>query len=286
MVLMPDTESPKRFIKGICAGIFPSGMPLAECFRQARNAGFDAVEISIGGEIRLDSPHEQLVRLSETAIKYRLSIATLWVSQPLSLSPLNSPDSSVRSRGVEAIRTAIAMATSLQCGTLLVVPGRVGAGARFEVPYETTWQRFTAELSKVIPAAENAKVILGIENVSNRFLVSPLEMRAFIDQFNSPWLRSHFDVGNVMYFGYPQDWILTLGPRIQRVHVKDRKAVPGSDSAAVGLLGGDVDWKSVMAALVKVGYRGFMSPEIANDPSDPGQLRKISEDLDKILALA
>jgi hexulose-6-phosphate isomerase len=178
------------------------------------------------------------------------------------------------------------MATSLQCGALLIVPGRVGAGARFEVPYETTWQRFTAELSKVIPTAENAKVILGIENVSNRFLVSPLEMRAFIDQFKSPWLRSHFDVGNVMYFGYPQDWILTLGPRIQRVHVKDRKAVPGPDSAAVGLLGGDVDWKSVMTALVKVGYRGFISPEIANDPSDPGQLRKVSEDLDKILSLA
>jgi L-ribulose-5-phosphate 3-epimerase len=83
-----------------------------------------------------------------------------------------------------------------------------------------------------------------------------------------------------------EDWILTLGPRIQRVHVKDRKAVPGSDSAAVSLLGGDVNWKSVMAALVKVGYRGFIAPEIANDPSNPGQLRNISEDLDKILSLA
>jgi hexulose-6-phosphate isomerase len=112
-------------------------------------------------------------------------------------------------------------------------------------------------------------------------------MRAFVDQFKSPWLQAHFDTGNVMYFGYPQDWILTLGPRINRVHVKDRKVTPSAErQAPSGLLEGDVDWKAVMSALVEVGYRGFMCPEIGHDRNDPDQLRKVSSALDKILAMA
>jgi hexulose-6-phosphate isomerase len=90
-----------------------------------------------------------------------------------------------------------------------------------------------------------------------------------------------------MYFGYPQDWILTLGPRIKRVHAKNRKVSPRAEQARrSGLLEGDVDWKAVMAALVKVGYRGSISPEIGHDPDDPEQLKKVSAALDKILALA
>jgi hexulose-6-phosphate isomerase len=112
-------------------------------------------------------------------------------------------------------------------------------------------------------------------------------MRAFIDQFQSPWLQAHFDTGNVMYFGYPQDWIRTLGARIRRVHVKDRKVTPQAERAKPSrLLEGDVNWKEVMQALVDVGYRGFMSPEIERDPTDPNQLISVSKALDQILALA
>ena len=142
-------------------------------------------------------------------------------------------------------------------------------------------------MRKAIPHAEQAKVYLTPENVWNKFLVSPLEMRAFVDQFQSPWLQTHFDIGNVMQFGYPQDWILTLGPRIKRIHVKDYKlSQRGEQGRFVDLLEGDVDWKEVMAALVKVGYRGFMSPEIGYRQDDPEQLMKVSRSLDKILALA
>jgi hexulose-6-phosphate isomerase len=141
-------------------------------------------------------------------------------------------------------------------------------------------------LKKAVPFAEKGKVLLTMENVSNRFLVSPLEMRTFVDQFQSPWVQAHFDIGNVMYFGYPQDWILTLGPRIRRVHAKDRKVTPQAEQARPsGLLEGDVDWKAVMAALVKVNYRGFISPEIGHDSSDAGQLTKVSAALDRILAM-
>jgi L-ribulose-5-phosphate 3-epimerase len=275
-----------RFVKGICAGIFPSKMPYAERCRHAKATGFDAIELPMTGELTLNSTAEEVKRLGEAARKARVQVASLWVS-PLASMPLNSPDPAVRQRGVEAIRTAIEFAGYLDCGALLVVPGRVGSGPRFEIGYETTWKRFSAELRKAIPFAEKARVLLTLENVSNRFLVSPLEMRTFVDQFKSPWLQTHFDIGNVMYFGYPQDWILTLGPRIKRLHAKDRKVTPKAEQAQPsGLLEGDVDWKAVMAALKEVNYSGFICPEIAHDPSDPSQLDKVSAALDKILAMA
>ena len=275
-----------QFIKSICAVIFPHEMPYAECFVEARNAGFDGVEIQLSREITLDSTPDQVKRIGDAARKAGVTIASMWV-QWLGQTPINSPDPEVRARGVEAIKKAIEFAGYAGCGALLLVPGRLGAGARFDVGYQTTWERFTAELKKCVPFAEKGKVILTPENVWNKFLVSPLEMRAFVDQFASPWLQTHFDIGNVMQFGYPQDWILTLGPRIKRIHVKDYKLSARAEQGRfVDLLEGDVNFKEVMAALVKVGYRGFLSPEIGHDPSDPEKLKKVSLALDKILAMA
>ena len=136
---------------------------------------------------------------------------------------LNSPDPALRAKGVEAVRQAIDFAHRLNCGAILLYPGRVGNGTKFSIGYQATWDRFTAELTKVIPDAERARVALTMENVWNKFLLSPLEMRAFVDQFHSPWLQAHFDMGNVMQYGFPEDWIQTLGPRIKRIHVKDYK---------------------------------------------------------------
>lgn len=275
-----------RFVKGVCAGIFPRAMPFAERCREARRAGFDAIEFPMTGEISLESTPDQIKRLSDAARKARVEVASLWVS-PLGSTPLNSPDAEVRSRGIAAIAKAVEFATYLDCSALLVVPGRVGSGAKFQCGYETTWQRISAEFPKAIPFAEKAKVHLALENVSNRFLVSPLEMRAFIDQFKSPWVGAYFDIGNVMYFGYPQDWIQTLASRIKRIHLKDRKVTPAAEQRRPsGLLEGDVDWKAVMTALVKTGYRGFACAEIGHDPDDPDQLKKVSAAIDKIFAMA
>ena len=125
------------------------------------------------------------------------------------------------------------------------------------------------------------------ENVWSKFLVSPLDMRSFIDQFHSPWVRAHFDAGNVMQYGYPQDWILTLGARIKRVHLKDYKlSAGGVQGHFVPLLEGDVQWKEVMAELVKAGYRGYCSAELGPDPNDPQLLQKTSRAVDQILAMA
>jgi len=280
-------QSGPRFTKGICSIIFPKETPRAECFAQAKSAGFDAIELAIGTDVPLDIGRDDARRMADAAEKAGIRIATLWVSEPLHQNPLNAPDPAVRARGVDAIRRAISIAADLNCGALLLYAVRLGSGARLEVGSEETWNRYTAELTGLIADAERAKVFLDPENVWNKFLLSPLEMRSFVDQFHSPWVGTHFDVGNVMEYGYPEDWILTLGQRIKRVHMKDFKLASGNQPAHFAdLLEGDVNWPAVMAALVKIGYRGFLSPEIGRDPRQPGQLKVVSAALDKILAMA
>jgi L-ribulose-5-phosphate 3-epimerase len=284
---LPAKPQSPRFVKSICSVIFPDSMPYAEKFRQAKNAGFEAIEVRFGNEIPSSLSAQEVKRIGDAAHEAGVQIASMWVSEPLHANPLNSPDPAVRARGLDGLKTAIEFATYLNCGALLLYPCRLGNGPKFEVGYEDTWNRVTAELRKAIPWAQDAKVFLTPENVWNKFLVSPLEMRAFVDQFHSPWLQTHFDVGNVMQYGYPQDWILTLGPRIKRVHLKDYKLSNRAEQGHFAeLLEGDVDWKGVMAAFVKIGYRGFLSPEIGQDPNDPDKPRKVSDALDKILAMA
>ena len=282
----PAQTSP-RFIKGICSIIFPKEMPRAECFAQAKSAGFDAIELAIGNDLSLDISHDDARRLADAADKAGIRIATLWVSEPLHENPLNSPDPAARARGVDAVRRAIAIATDLNCGALLLYAVRLGNGAKLEVGSQDTWDRYTAELTKVIPDAAKAKILLNPENVWNKFLLSPLEMRSFVDQFHSPWVGTHFDAGNVMQYGYPEDWILTLGKRIKRIHFKDFKLAGRGEAAHFAdLLEGDINWKAVMAALVETGYNGFISPEIGRNARQTDQLKQVSAALDKILAMA
>ena len=245
------------------------------------------MELSIGADLPLDIGHDDARRLADAADKAGIRIATLWVSEPLHQNPLKSSDPAVRARGVEAIRRSIAIASDMNCGAILLYAVRLGNGARLEYGSQETWDRFTAELSKVVPDAERAKVLLNPENVWNKFLLSPLEMRSFVDQFHSEWVKTHFDAGNCMQYGYPEDWILTLGSRIKRIHFKDFKLGNRDEPARFAdLLEGDVNWKAVMAALVQTGYSGFISPEIGRNPDKTDQLQEVSAALDKILAMA
>src|SRR5262249_49913260 len=143
-----SAQSSPRFTKGICSVIFPKEMPRAECFAQAKSAGFDAMELAVGTDLPLDISHDDARRLADTAHKAGIQIATLWVSDPLHQNPLNSPDPAVRTKGVDAIRKAIAIAVDLNCGALLLYAVRLGNGPRLEIGSQDTWDRYTAELTK------------------------------------------------------------------------------------------------------------------------------------------
>ena len=103
---------------------------------------------------------------------------------------------------------------------------------------------------------------IGIENVWNKFLLSPLEMRDFIDKIGSDYVGSYFDVGNVVYSGYPEQWIHILGKRIRKVHFKDYRCNPGGLNCFVDLLSGDVNWRAVRQAFADIGYDGWAAGEM------------------------
>jgi L-ribulose-5-phosphate 3-epimerase len=271
-----------RFRKGITLGSFPKGKSLPDCFAEAKQAGFEGVELALGNQVNLETPDDELKRIREAAAKNGITIVNVWVSGAIAKTPLNDDDPEVRAKGVAGLRRGIQMAKVLGTDSLLVVPGEVGWGPKMVHGYEETWNRISAELPKVIPDAEKAGVYMNFEEVWNRFLVSPLDMRRFVDQFKSKYVAVHFDVGNVFQYGFPQDWINTLGARIKRVHLKDYKMQGVKMGQFVPLLEGNVDWHAVMPALVKTGYQGFLTPEYG--PNVP--LSDISTAWDKIVAMA
>jgi hexulose-6-phosphate isomerase len=143
-----------------------------------REFAFAAVEIPLGDAIPMDAPADELKRIAEASRSARVAIASLWVSAPLSATPLNSPDPEKRAKGVEVMKRAVDIAAEVGCEALLVAPGRPGAGTKMQVGCQDTWDRVSAELRKVVPYAAAKKVCVTPENVWNKFLVSPLEMRA------------------------------------------------------------------------------------------------------------
>jgi L-ribulose-5-phosphate 3-epimerase len=130
------------------------------------------------------------------------------------------------------------------------------------VPYETAYRHATAFLKAALQRAEKSGVTLGIENVWNKFLLSPLEMRSFLDQFGSERIGAYFDVGNALATGYPEHWIDILGKRIVRVHFKDYRRAVGSIDGFCDLLSGDVNWPAVTGALRAAGYDGWIAAEM------------------------
>ncbi|MGH9647259.1 MAG: sugar phosphate isomerase/epimerase family protein [Bryobacteraceae bacterium] len=277
----------RRFIKGICAALFPPSASYLDCMKQAKSAGFDAVELRLGTNgIPFDCTPDAARRAGDAAAEMRIEIASLWALTPGSPS-LASPKRSVSDEAHSRVRKAIELAPALRCGAILVTPAVLGRGPVMETTSDDAWTRSTAAFREFLPEAARSRVLLTPENVWSRFLVSPRDMRAFVDQFQSNSIAVHFDVGNTLQYGYPEDWIASLGARIRRLHLKDYKlSSRASQGGFAPLLEGDVQWSSVMAALSKAGYRGYVTAETAFDNSDPGALRKVSRAMDTILEMA
>jgi len=122
-----------------------------------------------------------------------------------------------------------------------------------------------------------------VEEVWNKFLLSPIEFARYVDEMGSPWIKAYFDVGNVVFYGFPQDWIRTLGPRIAKVHLKDFQLDrPGGKFAWKNLGEGDIDWVEVRKAFADVGYDGWMTTEISG--GDAAYLKDVGARFDRFLA--
>jgi len=243
---------------------------------KAKDAGFQAVEPTLDGPLNPDSPEDEVARVRQVICDAGLEVASLACGAYWQF-PFTANDPAIRAKAVELTEKVVRIARWLGTDAVLVIPGMVaGLGGEGEVvSYDVCYERALAELAKTVPAAERAGVRMGLENVWNKFLLSPLEMAGFVDAIGSECVGVYFDVGNVVAFGYPEHWIRILGKRIVRVHLKDFKRSVGTIDGFCPLGTGDVDWVEVKRALQDAGYDGYLSCEIG--PVDDDELRKSAE---------
>jgi hexulose-6-phosphate isomerase len=258
-------------LKGINQWCYPEGTPLEEVFAYSKEAGFDAIELNLydsnGIGLTMDSTPGEAEAITKLALSYGLQLRSLSTGL-LWQSPLSSVNGNVREQGRKIILKQIELASVMGIDTVLVVPGSVTQ----DVSYDDCYKRSQEELKKVLDEAEKRQVTIGIENVWNKFLLSPLEMARYIDELNSDFAKAYFDVGNVLQFGYPEQWIRILGKRISKVHVKDYSTKVGNITGFVPLLAGDVNWPAVVKALEEIGYEDVITAELSPYTIGPKQL--------------
>lgn len=252
--------------KSISIWSFYGDWDLREKMQIAKDAGFEGFELDVSddGPIQLDTSEEVLGEIIEMAADIGVTLSGLATGMYWGCNPA-SPDPDVRQKAGRVLEKQLRVAAFLGVDTVLVVPGTVGAdfipGCE-AVPYEVVWERASDFVRAAIPLAEELNVNIGIENVWNKFLLSPLEMKRFIDQFDTRSVASYFDVGNVLANGYPEHWIPILEKRIKRVHFKDYRRAVGSVDGFCDLLSGDVNWPQVVRALREAGYDGWVTAEM------------------------
>ena len=241
-----------------------------EKFANAAKAGFAAVEAPGVATIGEREAFKKLYA------KYNLVCPSVMTSGAWEF-PASSSDPEVRAKCAQCYRNAIMTAAYLGADTILVVPGAV----KPDISYDSAWENSRKTVESVIPFAAENKIYLAIENVWNKFLLSPREMREYIDSFNSEWVKAYFDVGNILLYGYPQDWIIALGSRIKKVHIKGFKR-EGNQLNWVSLLKSESNWQAVMDAFKAIGYTGYFTAELGVDERG---LEGMAADIDTLAAM-
>jgi L-ribulose-5-phosphate 3-epimerase len=252
-------------ISSLSIWAFAKERPLPEAFRIAKEAGFEGVEVAIAddGPITPASTQADCDRIRSEADAAGVRLVAL-ASGMGGLYPVTSSDPAMQRKGIEVATNSLRVARQLGLDALLFVPGGVSAG----IPYDLAYERTLTAAKELAVVAEENQVHLGLENVWNKFLLSPLEMRDFLDKVNSPFVGAYFDVGNVIIHGFPEQWIRILGNRIRKIHFKDFKRSVGTTAGFCDLGDGDVNWPAVLAALKETGYDGPVTAEFFNCEAD------------------
>ncbi len=271
-------DAPKRrpWKKAVMFGMVAGNGTLVEKFKMLRDAGFDGVELDAPGHYKADDVQ---AACKETGMLIEGVVDAVHWNIPLS-----DPDPKHRATAVEMLNNALRECKAFGGTSVLLVPAIVDK----RVSYADAYSRSQEEIRKSLPVAEDTGVKIAIENVWNQFLLSPLEAARYVDEFQSPWVGWHFDIGNVINYGWPEQWARILGPRILKLHIKEysrskRDKQGPFKGFEVDLLEGDNDWPAVMKALDEIGYKGWACAEVAGGGAD--RMKVVSEKMDRILAL-
>jgi hexulose-6-phosphate isomerase len=296
--------------KAINQWCFPSAWSWERVFGMCKETGFHAIELcidyppffeamarepqegliaeiarSVGSSfeqskaLRFDSPEADFRAVARLAGEHGVGFSSLLTIAQFHYS-LVSDDPALRATGIDLVRRLLDFAALLGAPNLLVVPGVVTSRIR----YDEAYRRLEEAIALLKVEAEGVGVGLGLENVWGKFLYSPLELRDFVDRFATPLVGVHFDVGNIMQHGYPDQWIRILGKRLLSIHVKDYVVSIDNIRAFTWLFQGSVPWERVMRALDDVGYDGYLIAEVPPYPFRPDEgIRDISRKMDILI---
>ena len=259
--------------KSTLISMLPKEGTYAERFAIGREVGFEAIEM------RTITRTEEAAEIREAAQKTGLRVHSV-MNEDHWRFPISSSDPETVNKSVAGMEASIRNASLWGSDTVLLVPAVVDANTS----YQDAWTRSQRVIrERLLPVARDAKVVIAVEEVWNKFLLSPLEFARYVDEFESPWVRAYFDVGNVVIYAYPQDWIRTLGSRIVKIHLKDFNFDRSNGRFTWKNLGeGDIDWPEVRRALQDVGYSGYVTTELA--AGDAAYLKDVSSRVDRFLA--
>ena len=266
---VPAEATRKRPMKkAIMYGTIGYNGSVLEKFKAIKEAGFEGVE-----PMSHMTQDEVMKALDESGLKAAsVCCATHWDK------PLSHPDPEKREVGLTGLKVALRDAKRYGASSVLLVPGVVNK----EVTYDDCWKRSIGEIRKAIPLAEETGVKIAIENVWNNFITKPEQAAAFLDEINSPYVGWHFDIGNVIRFSPPEQWIPVIGKRILKLHVKEFSKAKGF---GVKYFEGDNNWPAIMRALDDAGYAGWAITEMPGEQTrDSASLKDFSERFDRILA--
>ena len=258
----------KTITKAVLISMLPAQLSYEERFTLAQRVGFQGVEAQTVKDPSV------VAEIKEASAKTGMKIHSV-MNMDHWKYPLSSADKTVVETSMKGMETSLRNAKEWGASTVLLVPAVVNP----ETSYKDAYTRSQEHVRELIPLAKEQGVVIAIEEVWNKFLLSPLEFARYVDEFESPWVKAYFDVGNVVLFGYPQDWIRTLRDRIVKLHLKDfnfdtKKFVP--------LREGTINWPEVRRALDEVHFNGFATVEL--EKGDEAYLKDVSGRVDQILA--
>jgi L-ribulose-5-phosphate 3-epimerase len=271
---------------------YPERMNLRECLQLAKDAGFDGIELNydLDNDLSPKSGTKEYTKIRKMAEDIGIEISGLcsFLFWPY---PMSSNDETKRNRGIELAAKIAQAAHDLGVENVLVVPGAVHIPWRDDhepVPNDICERRAKDAIGKLLPQAEKLGVYLNMENIFfNGFLMTPMEMNAFVDHFDSPHCQVHFDTGNIMEYQFPEHWARLLGKRTKNIHLKEftKKGTDHSLECFRPLLDGTTNWPAVIEELDKVGYDGYLTFEYFHPyPHYPEALiHQTSDSLDRIL---
>jgi L-ribulose-5-phosphate 3-epimerase len=259
--------------KSLVIDMLPKELSYLDKLKLAKDVGFEGVEAQTVEDLKVAEEIRTASEKSGLKIHSVMNMAH-WEY------PLSSSDPAVVKKSVAGMETSLRNAKLWGADNVLLVPAVVDAHTRYKDAYARSSKVIREQ---ILPLATELKVMVAVEEVWNKFLLSPMEFATYVDSFSSPWLKAYFDVGNVVLYGYPQDWIRTLGKRIVRIHLKDFRIDHSKEKYEWKNIGeGEIDWQEVRKALAEIGYEGYVTCEI--EAGDAKYLKNVVERVDRFLA--